>query len=284
MLIHNLKMQLTTIIFNPIDLRTISNLVKHSLQRILSTLFSTLTLLSIVSCSLLPNSENKTSQVSTVNVSGLPQSPLPSSYKEAQEATKDAPQSLGVYSPFGTSTSMTSNNTSTQSTQNTPMLATPFLMLKSAPIDTSPKNAIPYEVSKLMKEKKLDEALKEIDREVKKNPRNVQLQFIRTRILVEQGQYEQARRTLQALIEKYPDLPEPYNNLAVLYASAGKLDLARENLETCLKLAPNYSIALQNLADVYTRTAATYYGRAYSTNRKLVDAERKRKLAEEITK
>ena len=178
-----------------------------------------------------------------------------------EEAVKN-PGNLGLYSPLGTSTSMTSNNTGLQTTQNTPTLATPFVALQNATTD---------------------EALKAIELESKKNPRNIQILFVRTRILIEQGQLESARQALLTFIDKYPEVPEPYNNLAVLYASVGKLEQARDYLELCVKLAPNYAIALQNLGDIYTLIAANYYDKAFKQNRRMTEADKKRKLAEAIT-
>ena len=119
--------------------------------------------------------------------------------------------------------------------------------------------------------------------ESKKNPRNIQILFVRTRILIEQGQLESARQALLTFIDKYPEVPEPYNNLAVLYASVGKLEQARDYLELCVKLAPNYAIALQNLGDIYTLIAANYYDKAFKQYRRMTEADKKRKLAEAIT-
>jgi len=62
--------------------------------------------------------------------------------------------------------------------------------------------------------------------------------------------------------EDFPELPEPYNNLAVLYASEGQLDSARAALEMALAAAPNYATALENLGDVYLQMAADAYQRA----------------------
>jgi len=193
------------------------------------------------------------------------------------------PGNLGYYSPLGTSTSMTANNSGLQTTENTPALATPFIELKNTPVDTTSKNGLPARIGQLVKDKKWDEAMRAIDVESKKNPRNIQILFVRTRILIEQGQLETARLALQAFIDKYPEVPEPYNNLAVLYARAGKLDLARDQLELCLKLAPNYAIALQNLGDIYTLMAASFYDKAFKQNRRMTEADKKRKLAEAIT-
>lgn len=192
------------------------------------------------------------------------------------------PAYLGANAPNDEQSPFTPNNTGVQSAQLTPSLSTPFVLLPT-PESTTPKNAVPVQVGKLLKEKKYKEALVEIDAEIKKNPRNVQLHFIRARTLVSLGQLEQARLEFVSITEKYPELPEPYNNLAVLYASAGKLEAARENLEMALKLAPNDAVAMQNLADVYTRLAAGHYKKAYELNRRLSDAPRKQKLAEAIT-
>jgi tetratricopeptide (TPR) repeat protein len=200
-----------------------------------------------------------------------------------EQATNAPPINLGMYSPFGTASGMTPNNGATQTTPNTPGLATPFVVLQGAVPNTNAVNGVPANIQQLIKAKKWDEALKAIDVEAKKNPRNVQILFIKTRILIEQGQLESARKALNAFIEKYPEIPEPYNNLAALYARAGKLSLARDNLEMCIKLAPSNATCLQNLADIYTLTAASYYERAYQLNRKLTDADRKRKLAQAIT-
>jgi tetratricopeptide (TPR) repeat protein len=240
--------------------------------------FLSLSLLCACTSMIPDTSKDQKNQISAAKESNLDHH-VPSSL---EEATKN-PGNLGVYSPLGTSTSMTSNNTGLQTTQNTPTLATPFIALQNATTDTSSKNGIPAPITKLIKEKKWNEALSAIDIEAKKNPRNIQILFIRTRILIEQGQLESARQALIAFIEKYPEIPEPYNNLAVLYASSGRLDLARDNLEMCIKISPNYAIGLQNLGDIYTLTAASYYDKAFKQNRRMTEADKKRKLAEAIT-
>ena len=50
-----------------------------------------------------------------------------------------------------------------------------------------------------------------------------------------------------------------------------------------LKLAPENAVALQNLGDIYTRLAASHYAHAYRLNRRMQEADHKRKLAEAIT-
>ncbi len=194
-----------------------------------------------------------------------------------------APAYLGTYSPNQVAVPYSSNNSETQSSAFTPSLATPFIALQNATLDTEPKNGVPVKLAKLVNEKQWAEALKEVDQNIKKAPKNVQLLFVRSKILIELGQLENARIALVDLTDRFPELPEPYNNLAVLYASVGKLDLAKENLELCLRLSPNYAIALLNLADVYTKIAASYYSQAFQKNKKLKAADQKRKLADAIT-
>jgi Flp pilus assembly protein TadD len=61
------------------------------------------------------------------------------------------------------------------------------------------------------------------------------------------------------MTEEFPDLPEPYNNLAVLHAADGQLDRARTLLESALRLDPGYRVAHENLGDVFVRLALRAY-------------------------
>lgn len=201
----------------------------------------------------------------------------------AKSSSNPGPAYLGVNASNDEPSPYTPNNTGVQSAQLTPSLSTPFVNLIAPAENNASKNAVPANISKLLKEKKYPEALEATDAAIKNNPRNIQLRFVRSRTLIDMGRLEQARLELVGITEKYPELPEPYNNLAVLYASAGKLEAARENLEMALKLAPGDSVAMHNLADVYTRLAAGYYKKAYQLNPRLSDAPRKQKLAESIT-
>ena len=67
---------------------------------------------------------------------------------------------------------------------------------------------------------------------------------------------------LQALIQEFPELPEPYNNLGVLLAAQGKYDEALSALTSAIQARPHYKIALQNLGDLYTAMAQQAYARA----------------------
>jgi tetratricopeptide (TPR) repeat protein len=175
------------------------------------------------------------------------------------------------------------NPSAVQSAQMQPSLATPFIVLQKVP-EPKNKNAIPQDIYKLITNKKLPEAVAEIDKELSVNPRNVQLRFVRSRIQIEMGQMDAAKKTLLELTQQFPELPEPYNNLAVLEAQSGDLDQAKEYLELALKVQPSFATALENLGDVYTRLASRSYGKAVQLDRRLMDSRRKMKLAEDILK
>jgi len=168
-----------------------------------------------------------------------------------------------------------------QSAQMQPSLASPFIVLQKVP-EPKNKNAIPQDIYKLIGDKKYPAAMAEIDKELAVNPRNVQLRFIRSRIQIEMGETEAAKKTLLELTQQFPELPEPYNNLAALHAQSGNLDQAKEYLELALKVQPAFPAALENLGDVYTRLAARAYGKAYSINKRLTSSQKKMKLANDI--
>ena len=57
-------------------------------------------------------------------------------------------------------------------------------------------------------------------------------------------------------------MPEPYNNLAVLYAAQGQYEKARQQLEMSIRTHPSYATAYENLGDVYTKLASQAYDKA----------------------
>ena len=94
------------------------------------------------------------------------------------------------------------------------------------------------------------------------NPKDPQAMFMKGIILVESGKRDDAIKTFTDLTSKYPNLPEPYNNLAVLYADAGEYDKAKKALETAIKTHPSYATAHENLGDIYARMASEAYDKA----------------------
>jgi tetratricopeptide (TPR) repeat protein len=110
-------------------------------------------------------------------------------------------------------------------------------------------------------------ALADLDRRIASNPRDVQAKFKRGTVLAHLGRDDDAIRQFVELTEAYPELPEPYNNLAALYAKHGRYEDARAALETAVKANPSFGLAYENLGDLYLRLAAEAYKRAQTTGR-----------------
>lgn len=106
------------------------------------------------------------------------------------------------------------------------------------------------------------EALKKLDAHLAKNPQDAEARFARGLALVKLNRNKDAQRVFADLTRDYPQLPEPYNNLAVLYASEGNYDKAREALEAALVSHPSYATAHENLGDIYAALAGAAYNRA----------------------
>jgi tetratricopeptide (TPR) repeat protein len=118
------------------------------------------------------------------------------------------------------------------------------------------------DVNQLLGSGKFQEAMDKAERYLTAKPRDPQMRFIKSVIQSESGQPAAAMETLIALTQEYPELPEPYNNLAVLYAGQARLDQAREALEMAIRNRPDYAVAHENLGDVQARLAGQSYDRA----------------------
>ena len=88
------------------------------------------------------------------------------------------------------------------------------------------------------------------------------MRFLKGVIQRTSGKQPEAIATFTKLTEDYPELPEPYNNLAVLYAGLGQYDKARSALEMAIRTNPSYATAHENLGDVYARLASQAYNKA----------------------
>ena len=118
------------------------------------------------------------------------------------------------------------------------------------------------EVTQLLKVGKAVEALAKVNQRLATAPRDPQLRFLRGVAQTDSGQQADAIATFTQLTQEYPELPEPYNNLAVLYAGQNQLDKARTALEMAIRTNPAYAVAHENLGDIYARLASQAYGKA----------------------
>jgi Flp pilus assembly protein TadD len=138
------------------------------------------------------------------------------------------------------------------------------------------------DIEKLFRGGDTAQAMQRVDKAIADKPRDASMRFLRAVMLTELQRTPEAIDALNKLIEDFPDLPEPYNNLAVLLAAQGRIDSARELLETALRHDPSYVVAHENLGDVFVRLALRAFERASSGGRTDEGLQRKLRLAREL--
>jgi Flp pilus assembly protein TadD len=115
------------------------------------------------------------------------------------------------------------------------------------------------EIADLMRAGKSEAALGRADAYLTAHARDLQVRFLRAVVLVDLGRQPEATDVLEHLTQEFPELPEPYNNLAVLAASQGGLERAERLLQQSLAAQPNYVTAQENLGDLYASMSAVAY-------------------------
>src|SRR6266403_933111 len=118
------------------------------------------------------------------------------------------------------------------------------------------------DIDRLLKQGHHAQALERVNQYLVQKPRDAKGRFIKGLILAEQNKVAEAIEVFTALARDYPELPEPYNNLAVLYATQGQYEKARQQLEMSIRTHPSYATAYENLGDVYTKLASQAYDKA----------------------
>ncbi|CAN4268445.1 Tetratricopeptide repeat [Methylophilaceae bacterium] len=125
-------------------------------------------------------------------------------------------------------------------------------------------------------------AIDKLNAYINNNQKNAQALFMKGVMLAEQGRRDEAIKVFTDVTEKFPNLPEPYNNLAVLYADQGQLDKARKSLETAIKTHPSYATAHENLGDIYARMASEAYDKALQLDTSNTRAQGKLSLIKDL--
>lgn len=136
--------------------------------------------------------------------------------------------------------------------------------------------------NKLVKHGQSSPVLNKVENLPTNQPKEVQARFAKALALTEQGQTEEAIRLFTALTTDYPELPEPYNNLAVIYASQGLYEKAKVALEMALRTHPSYSTAHENLGDIYAKMASQAYDRALQLDRSTSNTKTKLALIKDL--
>ncbi|MBF0164506.1 MAG: tetratricopeptide repeat protein [Magnetococcales bacterium] len=122
------------------------------------------------------------------------------------------------------------------------------------------------EIYAIADRKDFDTALKRLNQFLNEHPQDAQGRFLKGLILTETKQRDQAISLFQQLSKDFPELPEPYNNLAVLFAEQGQFEKAQEALNQAVKAHPNYATAHENLGDIHAKMASQAYARALKLN------------------
>lgn len=145
-----------------------------------------------------------------------------------------------------------------------------------------PVHSDPGLVQKLIAEGKLEQALNMTNTELAKDSSNVSYRFLKGLILTRQEKLEAARDIFIDITRSNPELPEPYNNLAVIYASLGDFDKAREALEQAINTHPSYATAHENMGDIYAKLASQAYNQALELDNQNNTAKAKLSLVNEL--
>lgn len=118
------------------------------------------------------------------------------------------------------------------------------------------------DITSLLQGSQPEQALKLIDQRLTATPKDPQLRFLQGVAFAMANKNKEAIDTFTQLTKEFPELPEPYNNLAVLYANQNQLDKSRQALEQAIRTNPSYSTAHENLGDIYAKLASQAYSKA----------------------
>lgn len=138
------------------------------------------------------------------------------------------------------------------------------------------------EASRLMKQGQLGPALEKTDQVLAAKPRDAQARFMKGLILTEMNRHNDAIVVFTKLTEDYPELPEPHNNLAVLYAQQRQFEKAKNALEMAIRTHPSYATAHENLGDIYARMASQAYDKALQIDSSNASAQSKLALIRDL--
>ena len=138
------------------------------------------------------------------------------------------------------------------------------------------------EAQRLYQQGKVAPAMDKIDTFLRAQPRDPQGRFLKGLLLTEQKRVPEAIQVFTGLTEDFPELPEPYNNLAVLYATQGNYDKAKSALELAIHTHPSYATAHENLGDIYAQLASRAYDRALQLDKNNATAQSKLAMVKEL--
>ncbi len=140
----------------------------------------------------------------------------------------------------------------------------------------------PADVQDLLKQGELEAALEAANAGLEEDADNIELSFLKGLVLTRLERFDAAEKVFQSLIEEHPKLPEPYNNLAVVYAAQGEYEKARETLLRAINTHPSYATAYENIGDIYAKMASDAYNQALQLNTENTAAREKLALVNDL--
>lgn len=134
----------------------------------------------------------------------------------------------------------------------------------------------------LLDQRQPDQALVRLESHLATQPRDPRARFLKGLALTSLARRDEAIALFRQLTLDFPELSEPYNNLAVLQAQAGRYEEARQALEMALRIQPRNAMAFENLGEVHLRLAAQAFERAGELDPANASARRKARLVQDL--
>ena len=138
------------------------------------------------------------------------------------------------------------------------------------------------EASQLFRQGQTTRALESVNTYLSGHPKDPQGRFLKGLILADLNRAQEAIKVFNELTDDFPELPEPYNNLAVLYAAQGQYERAKTSLEKAIRTHPSYATAHENLGDIYAKMASVAYDKALQLDKGNASAQTKLALVKDI--
>lgn len=115
---------------------------------------------------------------------------------------------------------------------------------------------------KLFEQGNIAAALTRVNQQLEAQPKDLPALFLKGMLLQKLGQSKKAIELYLTLTRDHPQLPEPWNNLAVIYAAQGKYNKARDTLLNAINTHSSYATAYENLGNIYAQMAISAYNKA----------------------
>ena len=138
------------------------------------------------------------------------------------------------------------------------------------------------QIQVLINEGHLQQALELADEQLEQNDSDIRLLFLKGLIYTKMEDLDNAQKLFEKITTEHPELPEPFNNLAVIYAFKGEFDKAELALLTAINTHPTYATAHENLGDIYAKMATQAYNQALELDEENIYVKEKLLLVNEL--